>query len=123
MRRAFYLAYDDTACDYIKLEDGSLLRAIESGQEIVSAAFITPYPPGFPVLVPGQVISREIVQFLMALDVKEIHGYEPAYGLRFFTAEAISNEVQGSSGKRFSKSSANGNASRQSEKNRVVEIT
>ena len=23
----------------------------------------------------------------MALDVKEIHGYEPAYGLRIFTAE------------------------------------
>ncbi len=101
LRRAFYLAYEDTACEYIKLEDGSLLRAIESGQEIVSAAFITPYPPGFPVLVPGQVISREIVQFLMALDVKEIHGYEPAYGLRIFTAEPSQTKISRAGGMRI----------------------
>ena len=94
LRRAFYRAYENTACDYIKLEDGSLLRSIEDGEELVSAAFITPYPPGFPVLVPGQVISREIVQFLMALDVKEIHGYEPVYGLRIFTADTIASECQ-----------------------------
>ena len=107
MRRAFYLAYESTACDYIKLEDGSLLQAIESGQEIVSAAFITPYPPGFPVLVPGQIVTREIVQFLMALDVKEIHGYEPTFGLRFFTGEAIANVDQGASGIKIRASSAN----------------
>lgn len=104
LRRAFYLAYEETACDYIKLEDGSLLTAIESGQEIVSAAFITPYPPGFPVLVPGQIVSREIVQFLMALDVKEIHGYEPAYGLRIFTDAAIANEGHVIAGKRYQES-------------------
>jgi arginine decarboxylase len=108
LRRAFYLAYENTACDFIKLEDGSLLRAIESGQEIVSAAFITPYPPGFPVLVPGQIVSREIVQFLMALDVKEIHGYEPAFGLRFFTAAAIASQGQEAGGKRITKPSSNG---------------
>jgi hypothetical protein len=31
---------------------------MEAGQHVVSAAFITPYPPGFLVLVPGQVFSR-----------------------------------------------------------------
>ena len=108
MRRAFYLAYEDTACSYIKLEEGSLLRAIEAGQEIVSAAFITPYPPGFPVLVPGQIISREIVQFLMALDVKEIHGYEPAYGLRVFLAEALGGKAGRASENRVGPPSANG---------------
>ena len=92
LRRAFYRAYNDKACDHIKLEDGSLLNAIESGLQLVSAAFITPYPPGFPVLVPGQVISKEIIQFLMALDVKEIHGYEPMFGLRVFTAEVLEEE-------------------------------
>ncbi len=92
MRRAFFLAYDEKHCEYLKLHDGSLLAEIESGREVVSAAFITPYPPGFPVLAPGQVITREIVQFLMALDVKEIHGYETAFGLRVFTAAAVATE-------------------------------
>ena len=32
--------------------------AMDSGRELVSTAFIIPYPPGFPILVPGQVISR-----------------------------------------------------------------
>ncbi len=89
MRRAFFLAYDETKCEYLKLDDGSLLEEVDSKREVVSAAFITPYPPGFPVLAPGQVITREIVEYLMALDVKEIHGYEPAFGLRVFTATAV----------------------------------
>jgi arginine decarboxylase len=92
LRRAFFMAYDEVTCDYIKLENGALLRAIDAGEELVSAAFITPYPPGFPVLVPGQVITREVVEFLLALDVQEIHGYESNFGLRVFTPEAIALE-------------------------------
>jgi arginine decarboxylase len=34
--------------------------------------------------VPGQVVSREILDFMRALDVKEIHGYRPELGLRVF---------------------------------------
>jgi arginine decarboxylase len=71
------------------LESGALDRAIESGRDVVSSAFIIPYPPGFPILVPGQVISREILGFMRALDVKEIHGYRPELGLRVFTEEAL----------------------------------
>ena len=74
------------------------MAAIEAGREIVSAAFITPYPPGFPVLVPGQIITPEIVQFLMALDVKEIHGYEHAFGLRVFTDDVLAVDVETNSG-------------------------
>jgi arginine decarboxylase len=33
----------------------------------VSADQIVPYPPGIPVLVPGQVLSGEIIQFLLGL--------------------------------------------------------
>jgi arginine decarboxylase len=33
----------------------------------VCADQIVPYPPGIPALVPGQVITREIVQFLLSL--------------------------------------------------------
>ena len=33
----------------------------------VSADQITPYPPGIPVLVPGQVITREVIDYLVGL--------------------------------------------------------
>ena len=46
------------------------------------------------MLVPGQVVTREIVKFLMALDVQEIHGYEPSFGLRVFTDEALAIQVE-----------------------------
>jgi arginine decarboxylase len=59
------------------------LRArIARGDAPVSAGFVTPYPPGFPVLVPGQVISPEVVEFMAALDTREIHGYDEGRGYR-----------------------------------------
>ncbi len=88
MRSAYFMAYDEANYDYLKL-DGSLQQALEQGQELVSASFIIPYPPGFPILVPGQVISQDILSFMRALDVKEIHGYRADLGLRIFKAEAL----------------------------------
>ena len=88
IRSAFFLSYDEGNCDYLEL-DGSLKDALESGQEVVSASFIIPYPPGFPILVPGQVVSKEILAFMRALDVNEIHGYRAELGLRVFTPEAL----------------------------------
>ena len=88
IRTAYYLSYDDTNCDYFEL-DGSLQAKLEAGEEVVSASFIIPYPPGFPILVPGQVISPEILAFMRALDVSEIHGYRADLGLRVFTPEAL----------------------------------
>jgi arginine decarboxylase len=88
MRGAFFLAYDGEACDHVKLGP-ELVRQVAEGREVVSASFVTPYPPGFPVLVPGQVISREILSYLLALDVKEIHGYRPEFGLRVFRETTI----------------------------------
>ncbi len=87
MRSAFFLAYDDESCDYLTLS--GVQQALDAGAEVVSASFVTPYPPGFPILVPGQVVTQEILSYLLALDVKEIHGYEPAYGLRIFTSDAL----------------------------------
>jgi arginine decarboxylase len=88
MRRAYFDAQDEANVEYLKL-DGSIQDTIERGREVVAASFVTPYPPGFPILVPGQVISREILAFLHAVDVKEIHGYRPEYGLRVFSERAL----------------------------------
>ena len=92
IRAAFFLSYDDHNCDYLEL-DGSIKQAMDEGREVVSASFIIPYPPGFPILVPGQVVSREILQFMRALDVSEIHGYRPDLGLRVFTQEALNKHA------------------------------
>jgi arginine decarboxylase len=92
IRSAFFLSYDEKNCDYLEL-DGSLKAAMDSGREVVSASFIIPYPPGFPILVPGQVISHEILAFMRALDVNEIHGYRADLGLRVFTSDALNSRV------------------------------
>ncbi|MEE8505916.1 MAG: aminotransferase class I/II-fold pyridoxal phosphate-dependent enzyme [Kiloniellales bacterium] len=89
IRAAYFLSYDDSDCEYLGLDDGALDEAMNSGREIVSSGFIIPYPPGFPILVPGQVISPDILAFMRALDVKEIHGYRPDLGLRVFTERAL----------------------------------
>lgn len=88
IRSAYFLAYDEDNCDYLALDD-QLMARLEKGEELVSGSFIIPYPPGFPILVPGQVISTEIMSFMRALDVSEIHGYRADLGLRVFTTEAL----------------------------------
>ncbi|GAA4391081.1 aminotransferase class I/II-fold pyridoxal phosphate-dependent enzyme [Tsukamurella soli] len=87
VRRAFYLSYDDVACEY--LTDAQIEERIDAGGDVVSATFVTPYPPGFPVLVPGQVFSREILSFIRNLDTLEVHGYNPELGYRVYTDKAI----------------------------------
>ncbi len=89
IRGAFFLAYDDENCEYMTIDEATIGKAMKSGRELVSASFVTPYPPGFPVLVPGQVISEAILSFIRALDVKEIHGYQPEIGLQLFTEDAL----------------------------------
>jgi arginine decarboxylase len=87
VRRAFYLSYEDTNCEY--LTGNQIDERLDAGVDVVSATYVTPYPPGFPVLVPGQVFSHEILQFMRDLDTPEIHGYLPNFGYRVYTEKAI----------------------------------
>jgi arginine decarboxylase len=89
LRSAFFLAYDEKKCEYFPLAGDAIDQAMASGRNVVSSGFIIPYPPGFPILVPGQVISAEILDFMRKLDVTEIHGYRAEFGLRVFTEEAM----------------------------------
>jgi arginine decarboxylase len=90
MREAFFLAYEEEMCEYVLLRD--CVQLIKEGSDLVSTSFVIPYPPGFPILVPGQVISEEILKFMIALDVKEIHGYRADLGLKIFTKEALNRK-------------------------------
>jgi arginine decarboxylase len=82
MRPAFFMAYDDSNCEFIKLASKEIDDRIKKGPELVSANFVIPYPPGFPIMVPGQVITADTITFMRKLDVKEIHGYHAAHGLK-----------------------------------------
>lgn len=90
IREAFFLAYEEELCEYIPLSE--CLAALEKNKELVSTSFVIPYPPGFPILVPGQVVSAEIIRFMIALDVKEIHGYRADLGLKIFTVDALNRK-------------------------------
>ena len=89
IRSGFYAAYDPAGCEYIRLEDAEIDRRLKSGPELVSASFVIPYPPGFPIMVPGQVITQETIDFMRKLDVKEIHGYDATEGLKLVRPEAL----------------------------------
>ncbi|MGW8123796.1 aminotransferase class I/II-fold pyridoxal phosphate-dependent enzyme [Roseivirga echinicomitans] len=90
LREAFFLAYEEANFEYIPLTD--CLPTMDEGKVLVASSFVIPYPPGFPVLVPGQVVSKEIIEFLLALDVSEIHGYRSDLGLRVFKEKVLKRQ-------------------------------
>jgi arginine decarboxylase len=95
MRRAYYMAYDAANCEHVKLNSKEVDERLRNGPEMVSANFVIPYPPGFPIMVPGQVISPEIIEFMRKLDVTEIHGYQAALGLKLIKPSALAARAAG----------------------------
>ncbi len=88
MRTPFFLAYDGENCTHVMLNSKEIDDLVRRGQA-VSAKFVIPYPPGFPIMVPGQVITKETIDFMRKLDVKEIHGYHAASGLELIKPEKL----------------------------------
>ncbi len=87
LREAYFLAYKEQNYEYVPLNE--CLPIMEKGRKLVASTFVIPYPPGFPVLVPGQVVSEEIINFMTVLDVSEIHGYRSDLGLRVFKDKVL----------------------------------
>jgi arginine decarboxylase len=82
MRAGFFGAYREEQCEHLRLFDKEIDHRLKEGPALVSANFVIPYPPGFPIMVPGQVITPETIDFMRKLDVKEIHGFSAALGLK-----------------------------------------
>jgi arginine decarboxylase len=99
MRGAFFAAYEEDDCEYIPLMSPKIDERLKSGPQLVSANFVIPYPPGFPIMVPGQVIEADTIGFMRKLDVKEIHGYNNTRGLKLIKLEAIGKAPAGAKGK------------------------
>ena len=109
IRGGFYAAYDAPGCEYIPLRDPEIDKRLKNGPDLVSANFVIPYPPGFPIMVPGQVITQETIDFMRKLDVKEIHGYDASEGLKLVRPEAlakIAGKSPAATAKRTSEASA-----------------
>jgi len=94
IRGGFYAAYDAAGCEYIRLADAEIDRRLKDGPDLVSANFVIPYPPGFPIMVPGQVITQETIDFMRKLDVKEIHGYDATEGLKLVRTDALAKRTE-----------------------------
>ncbi|GGA57092.1 amino acid decarboxylase [Pseudoclavibacter endophyticus] len=80
IRTAYYAGLRGGQVELVPGEE--LRRRVAAGERPVSAGFVTPYPPGFPVLVPGQVITPDVLAFMAVLDTREIHGYDARQGYR-----------------------------------------
>jgi arginine decarboxylase len=89
MRPGFFMAYDDANCEFLKLAGKEIDDRLKNGPELVSANFVIPYPPGFPIMVPGQVITLDTITFMRKLDVKEIHGYNAGHGLKLIKPSVL----------------------------------
>jgi arginine decarboxylase len=89
MRPAFFMAYEEANCEFLRLASKEVDDRLKKGPEMVSANFVIPYPPGFPIMVPGQVITEDTITFMRKLDVKEIHGYHAAQGLKLIKPDKL----------------------------------
>jgi arginine decarboxylase len=98
VRAAFFAAYREHQCEHVKLFSPELDKRLKEGPELVSANFVIPYPPGFPIMVPGQVVNAETIEFMRKLDVKEIHGYTAALGLKLLNPVFLQSAVPPSNG-------------------------
>ena len=43
---------------------GTVPRAIDDLEGRITTSLVTPYPPGIPLLIPGEVFNRKIVDYL-----------------------------------------------------------
>jgi len=94
MRPGFFMAYKESNCEFIKLASKDIDERLKNGPELVSANFVIPYPPGFPIMVPGQVITADTITYMRKLDVKEIHGYVAAQGIKLLKPSVLAGRKQ-----------------------------
>lgn len=94
MRAAFFTAYREDDCEHLKMNDPKVDERIAKGPPLVSANFVIPYPPGFPIMVPGQVIEADTITFMRKLDVKEIHGFNASLGLKLLKPESLGRRAK-----------------------------
>jgi arginine decarboxylase len=90
IRTAYYAGMKSENTEYILLSS-EVMKKVAKEIKSVSAGFVIPYPPGFPIIVPGQLITYDLLAYLQNIQIKEIHGYHPEKGLKVFTDNFLSS--------------------------------
>jgi arginine decarboxylase len=90
IRKAYYAGMDKNNITYQPLSN-ELIQAVLKEKQVVSAGFVIPYPPGFPIIVPGQLITYDILLYLQSIKISEIHGYRAEQGLKIFLEEFLND--------------------------------
>ena len=93
IRDAYFCGLDPDQVYFIPLS-AETIKSAAAGCMFVSASFVIPYPPGFPVLVPGQIITLEILTYFQQIRVSEIHGYSFDQGFKIFKNDCLINSNQ-----------------------------
>ncbi len=89
MREAYFDGYDSDVVNYYSIDE--LGELVNAGKEVVGASFVVPVPPGYPMIAPGQCVTKETITFLQALNPGEILGLDPELGVRTFKEDFIKN--------------------------------
>ena len=72
-----------------RLPEKTSIIKLEECENMTSAVFVTPYPPGYPVIVPGQIVNSDIIKYINSLrnagvGINDIHGLDKEECLRVF---------------------------------------
>ena len=87
IRNAAEAAKKESTVKYVLVDD-KLKSDVSRGIVLISATIVTPYPPGFPILLPGQIVTSDIINALLKLGNTEVHGYSKEDGLLVFRDES-----------------------------------
>ena len=60
--------------ELLSLDEMSAILENRPGESLVSAVFVVPYPPGYPLLVPGQPIGSSHLDYLRERDAQSVLG-------------------------------------------------
>jgi len=82
-----WIRLKESGLNWMSLRD--VLDGIAQGRKYVSTSFVIPYPPGFPMLVPGQLVFSDVIVFLLALDKVEIHGLRDKDGQKLIEVALV----------------------------------
>ncbi|MDR4507773.1 MAG: hypothetical protein MRJ65_05975 [Candidatus Brocadiaceae bacterium] len=84
IREYYFRQIPEKGCIRTKLlpleEIRKMLPSVSEDKPVVNANFVIPYPPGFPILVCGEIIDEHALEYLEKLKTNEIHGM-PSKGI------------------------------------------
>ena len=52
----------ESESSYLSLEDIS--RELVLGSKVIATEMVIPYPPGFPVIVPGELVNQDVINYI-----------------------------------------------------------